>query len=266
MLPFRLSLLKMFVVAVGIYMLVATQALYGQLNESDTAKLQLRFGLSGAWQKGNINLSILRAQAEAVSNGKMKWVFKTQNNALLQKFAKKLADRDFTSRNFIYYNPKRRFYPFGMIQLQGNYRRGINFRQFSGAGLTWQILHKPLVNVKLSGSLVYETTQFVSDQFDDSNYDGNRLVKLGRMTVYASAFFRFPGNRTRLSLSAFYQPAMTDLKNLRSQFDASLETPLLKNLLFSTTYLYTYEQLTLSNTKQSDQILTFGLVYRLTNN
>jgi hypothetical protein len=41
---------------------------FAQLNESDTARFQFRAGVTGAWQKGNVDLLVLRGRLELVTN------------------------------------------------------------------------------------------------------------------------------------------------------------------------------------------------------
>ncbi len=56
--------------ALVITVLLTVNAAYAQLNESDTARFQLRAGITGVWQSGNVELLVLRSRLEMLTNGK----------------------------------------------------------------------------------------------------------------------------------------------------------------------------------------------------
>lgn len=235
--------------------------LAAQLNESDTARLQIRAGMSGAWQQGNIELLTLRSRLEAVTNGMMQIVFKTQNNSLYQSFGRNKADNDISSRNYVYYNPQARVYPFAMIYLQTNYRRQISSRWFGGAGGTWQFVRSTTSNLKLSGSLVYEETKFRRSECNEMAYNGNNQITLWRATAYLSGWHQLFEQRLRLYYSAYWQPGLSETHNFRSQIDAGIEFPVWKGLNATMVYSITHEEVVPLQVKQNDRILTFGFSY-----
>ena len=110
-----------------------------QINESDTARVQLRSSITGNYQQGNVQLFALRGRIELSAAGKG-FVFKLQNNGLYQSFFKTKADADIFSRNFLYYRPQQPVYPFVMGFVASNYRLKINTRVFVGGGATWQMI------------------------------------------------------------------------------------------------------------------------------
>lgn len=240
--------------------------LHAQLNESDTAKMQFRAGITGAWQQGNVNLLLLRGRLEAVSNGMKPLVFKTQNNSLYQEFGNNKADNDINSRNYLYYKPLKKVYPFGMVFLQTNFRRQISFRWFAGGGATWQFVQKPRTNMKLSASMVYEQTRFRSDRFNAPVYNGNEIIALWRATTYLSGWHQLFHQRMRLYYMAYWQPGLDRNKNYRTQIDAGIDFPVWKGLNFAVAYSFTHEEVVVEKVKQDDRILTFGLSYQIKKN
>lgn len=249
------------------FMLTVAGVLYGipaaaQLNESDTATFQFRAGATGAVQKGNVDLLVLRARLEFVSNSKRSLVFKSQNNSLYQQFSGFKADNDINSRNYFYHQPFRSVYPFAMIYLQTNYRRQVDFRWFGGAGATWQFVQKPATNMKVSASIVYEETDFRSQQFNEGFYDGSSTIRLWRATAYLAGWHRLLDNRLKLFYTAYWQPGWDEVTNNRAQLDVGLDFPVWKGLNSSLQYSFYYEQIVVTSVKQHDRILTFGVSYQ----
>ncbi|MCK6617068.1 MAG: DUF481 domain-containing protein [Cyclobacteriaceae bacterium] len=248
-------------------MLTVAGVLYGipaaaQLNESDTATFQFRAGATGAVQKGNVDLLVLRARLEFVSNCKRSLVFKSQNNSLYQQFSGFKADNDINSRNYFYHQPFRSVYPFAMIYLQTNYRKQVDFRWFGGAGATWQFVQKPATNMKVSASIVYEETDFRSQQFNEGFYDGSSTIRLWRATAYLAGWHRLLDNRLKLFYTAYWQPGWDEVTNNRAQLDVGLDFPVWKGLNSSLQYSFYYEQIVVTSVKQHDRILTFGVSYQ----
>jgi len=122
-----------------IYMLLLSWvSVKAQLNESDTVKFQLRTSLTGNYQQGNVNILTVRSKLDFSFSPVKDFVFKSQNSSLYQEFSSKKADNDIFSRNFIYYKPQKKIYPFGIAYISTNYRRKIDTRLFTGAGLTYR--------------------------------------------------------------------------------------------------------------------------------
>ena len=234
-----------------------------QLNESDTAKFQFRGGLTGALQRGNVDLLVIRGRLEIVTNSQKPFVFKSQNNSLYQEFSGFKADNDVNSRNYLYYKPFRKFYPFSMLYVQTNYRREIDSRWFGGLGYTWQVVQKPKTILKISGSLVYESTRFRSDQFNETEYNGSTEISLPRATLFLAGWHRLADSKLRLFYSGYWQPGLDGTPNNRFQLDLGIDVPLWKGLNATVQYSFSREQVVTTTVLQKDRILTFGLSYQL---
>lgn len=233
-----------------------------QINESDTVYFQFRAGATGAWQQGNVDLLVIRGRLEIVANGNRKVVFKTQNNSLYQEFANRKADNDINSRNFLYWKPQNKYYPFAMAYAQTNFRRKIDYRFFGGIGGTWQLLQNQDNTIKLSTSIIWEETSFAIDQFNESFYNGNERISLWRGTIYLAGYHNTFGKKIRLFYNAYWQPSLAQTPNNRAQVDVGLELPVLKGLNFLMEYIYNYEQVVAIQVDKRDGILTFGISYK----
>lgn len=246
-----------------ITLLLSCSAGRAQLNESDTVRFQLRTGLTGNYQQGNVNILTIRSRIDlSLSPGK-DFVFKSQNNGLYQAFSDVKADNDFYSRNFIYYKPKKKVYPFGIAYISTNYRRKIDLRIFSGAGITWQVLNKSNLVIKLSAGAVYEASTFQGAQYNYAVYNGANSIKLWRGTLYAAGWHYLLDKHLRLFYDAYWQPAFNDKNNYRTQYEMGIDFLVWKGLSLNALYSFTHEQVTIFKVKQDDRILTFGLAYSI---
>lgn len=242
-------------------MAIAANA-FAQINESDTLKWQHRVSFSGNYQTGNVKYTAIRSRLEFSWMPLPNWVFKTQNSTLYQAFKVK-ADNDLYSRNFLYFKPKNRVYPFALAFISTNFRRKIDLRWFGGAGATWQVVRRQEHSLKLSAGTVFESNRFLASSFNFAEYDGDNTHEFWRGTLYLAGWHRIMGKRWRLSYDAFWQPAFSDAQNYRTQMDVGVDMPLYKGLSFNALYSYSFENLVVKNVKQEDSILTFGLSWQL---
>jgi Protein of unknown function, DUF481 len=236
--------------------------LWAQLNESDTLLFQSRFGLTGAWQTGNVEYLAFRGKIDMTLAPSRQFAFKTQNSYLYQEFYNRRADEDIFSRNFIYFNQTKAIYPFAMAFLATNYRREINFRYFAGAGLTWQALRKPnhLLKVALSG--IYEQTNYTKSVFNIEEFNGKSQIDTWRATFWLFGKHHFLNHKLIFHYDCYAQPSLQNAANYRWQIETGFDVPIWKGLTISTNYIYTYENLVTDKLKTKDSILTFGLAYQ----
>jgi hypothetical protein len=235
---------------------------FAQLNESDTTQFQMRVALTGAAQKGNVDLLVLRGNLELVANNNNGFVFKTQGNSLYQSFGGFKADNDINSRNYFYVNPFHKLYPFAIVYAQTNYRRKIDFRWFGGAGLTWQVVQTPNTVLKLSASVVHENTNFSSTQFNEPHYIGTGTIRLWRSTVYLTGWHGLAHHHLKLFYHAYMQPGFDRVSNNRAQVDIGLDFPVWRGISAFAQYSYIYEQVVAVSVQQFDRILTFGISFQ----
>jgi hypothetical protein len=242
-------------------------AAFAQLNESDTARLQLRAGLSGAWQKGNVELLVLRSKLDGVvADSTGHWVYKTQNSHLYQALGGRRADNDLSSRHYLYYQPRRQVYPFALLYLQTNYRRKLNYRVFGGAGLTVQLLRTPGSNLKVSGGMLFESNRFDAEGFNKPAYNGSPSIALWRGTFYLAGWHQLAQKKVRLFYTAYLQPGLDGNHNHRSSMELGLDLPVWNGLGMQLAYLYVREGVMPLQVRTTDHLFTFGLQYRFIKN
>jgi Protein of unknown function, DUF481 len=232
-----------------------------QLNEGDTAKFQIRASMTGNFQKGNVELTLVRGRLEAVYAPVENWVLKTQNSSMYQAFFSKKADNDVFSRNYLYFKPFNRIYPFALAFVSTNFRRKIDLRYFIGPGVTYRVVWNKKHSVKAAAGVVYEQTRFAASNFNANRYDGTGRIGLWRATVWTGGSHRLAGDRIRFFSEAFYQPAFDTRENFRWQLDTGLDFPVWKGFSFNVLYTVTNENITIEKIKQRDRVLSFGAAY-----
>lgn len=235
--------------------------LSAQLNESDTLRFQGRVSLSGSGQKGNVDLLTIRSRLDFSIAPKEPWVFKSQNSLLYQAFSGRKADADLFSRNYLYYQPSNKLYPFLIAYVSTNFRRKIRFRHFEGLGLSYQIFNKKNQVLKLSAGTVYEATLFDGNNYNYPDFDGDNNIQLWRGTVYLGGWTYLLDRHLRVFYDAFWQPAYIKKSNFRTQIELGLDLAVWKGLSVTAFYNYTHENLVIRQVKQDDRILTWGLSY-----
>ena len=233
----------------------------GQLNESDSLRLQGKAALTGNIQRGNVDLLLVRSRLEFTVVPFRHFVFKSQNSSLYQEFSGRKADYDLFSRNYLYYQPKHIIYPFAISYLSSNFRRKVSSRFFAGAGITVQVLRRPGHSIKISGSTVYEESRFRGNQFNVIRYSGSNRISVWRSTTYIAGSHQFFNRRLRLNYDAYWQPVWGYAVNNRTQLDLGLEFPFWKGLSGTIQYSATREAVGLNGVRKTDRILSFGVNY-----
>lgn len=235
---------------------------FSQINESDTLTLKADFSLTGLYQGGNVETIIFRTKSGVTYKPFKKWVVKTQNSYVYQEFGKTKADEDFLSLNFLYFNPEKKFYPLVLGFFSTNFRREIEYRYLSGAGVTYQILEKKSNWLKVALSSEYENTRFKTTNFNIEQYDGIKNISTFRGTIWLNGKHEIFKKKLIFKHEFFYQPSLEETDNYRWQADLALEIPVWKFLNFKINYLHTYESIVVQGQEEQDQFLTFGLTIK----
>lgn len=234
-----------------------------QMNESDPLSFKADLSITGFWQGGNVETLILRTKSGISFKPLKKWIFKTQNSYVFQEFGKKKADADFLSLNFLYVNPERILYPLILGFVSTNFRREIELRSLFGVGITYQLInqakdqHKNWLKLSLSGE--YEQTRFKRPDFNLIEYNNNRNMNTFRSTLWVNGNYHLFKKKLIFKHEMYFQPSLEDRNNYRWWVDVAIEFPLWKYLNFKVNYLRSYENIVISNQRQKDEFLTFGL-------
>lgn len=234
---------------------------HAQINESDTTKFQLRASATANYQSGNVNTLTIRNRVDFSCRPFLNIVFKSQNSSLYQEFSSKKADNDIFSRNYFYYKPQNKIYPIAIAYISSNYRRKIDTRFFTGAGVTYQLLNKTNNTIKISASAVYEENRFNGNQYNYPAYNNSNSISLWRGTLFTGGWHWLLQKHLRIYYDAFWQPGFNNKNNYRTQYDIGADFPVWKGLNFTALYTFTHENVVINSVKQEDKILTFGIAY-----
>lgn len=236
---------------------------YAQLNESDTSRIQINAGINGIRQTGNVDLGILRSRLELVAKLSDTFFFKSQNNSLFQEFSGFKADNDINSRNYLYYHPEKRMYPFAMVYMQSNFRLKIQQRFFYGAGATIQLIKKENHSFKTSVSIVDEKTRYRVNEFNEAFYSGLNAIEIVRPTLYLAGNHQFDHQKIQFHYTVYWQPGIAHVSNQRFQAEAGIAFNIWEGLSVNLQYLTISEEVVPINVKQNDAMFTVGVNYQL---
>ena len=236
--------------------------LSAQMNESDSLNFKANLSLTGFWQGGNVETVIFRAKSALSFRPWKKWVFKTTNSYVYQEFGREKADEDILSLNFLYLNPERKIYPLVLGFASTNFRRDIDLRYLLGTGITVQVLNKEDNWLKFSLTSEYEQTDFGSDDFNRSEFDGSSSINTFRATLWVNGKYQLFKKKAIVTLESYFQPSLEQSSNFRWQADLGLELPVWKFLNFKINYLNTFESVVIADQEQEDRFLTFGFTLK----
>lgn len=246
---------------IACFSLLTLSPAWAQLTESDTLQFGYKATINGSWITGNVQRLLINNGIDLSHVGKHVGI-KTSNTYIYGTIFQNKTENDFFSRNFFYYEPRARLYPFMMVWLQNSRRQQIGFRHQAGFGVTYAALQKSNHLMKVSVTVTHEQTRYNDNLFDitPKNLTGNK-VQNWRGTVRAMGHYVLSNNKILLHYETWYQPAFDDTNNWRYYFNASLELPIAKYVSFRGTINYWHENLVLTRIKRDDKIVTFGLVF-----
>lgn len=233
--------------------------LCAQINESDSLNLKAGIALTGIYQGGNVETLIFRAKTDFSFKPWKNWVYKNENSYVYQAFNKVKADEDILSLNFLYLNPDRKIYPFVLGFVSTNFRREIDLRYLTGAGVTFQILNKKKIDwLKISVSSEYEQTNFASTDFNKDEYDGMSSINTLRGTLWVNGKYHLFKKKMIVTHEVYFQPSLEQQNNFRWQGDVGVEFPIWEFLNFKINYKQAFESIVVANQLQEDRFLTVG--------
>ncbi len=234
-----------------------------QINESDTTKLQLQLLSGGSYQKGNVELLRVINQLDFSVKLSSRFVFKTQNDHLYQEILSKKADNDLVSKNYFYYKPQRKLYPYVISFIASNYRRDLEVRIFGGLGATYQLLQKPQDVIKLSANLLYEKSRYTKNDFNYAEFNGSKEIEAFWSTVYLNGFHYFNESTIRWIYEIYYQQSLHDQINYRIHASTGIDVKVVKGLSIQSRIIYSQENVIVVSNKQEDLLWIWGLNYKI---
>ena len=146
--------------------------------------------------------------------------------------------------------PEKRFYTIAFGTVESSFLRGVRIRYAGGLGAGYKFIEKPGRFLSVTDAILYEQTNFSNGQSTTVLRNSTRL----------KGDFSFWKDKLTISFSSFLQPSLL-VKNVRSNGNLTIATPLWKNLKLNTALNYTYESYVVQNRKHYDMTWTVGLIW-----
>ncbi|MFN8277002.1 MAG: DUF481 domain-containing protein [Chitinophagales bacterium] len=250
--------------ALSVLLLIVDLPCHAQLEESDTARWQFNGGLSLKLNTGNVDRMIITPEANVAHVSKSKlWGFSARERYTFGTFGKYHTENDLLLRNFIYFIPEKRVYPYVMAWFQTHERQRLLFRYQIGPGVTVVPLRRSGQIIKLSATATYEQNWYKEDS----------LVFLGDYTRKQYGTFRATvrlfGSHWAvkkvlwLYYEVLFQQSLTNINNWRIFAEGGVNAQLPKGFSMRTYVSYEYQQVHVKSEKPNDLILNVGVNYRI---
>lgn len=239
-------------------LVVAPLALPAQLREADTLRWQANLRADGTWSTGNVRRFVSLFGGEVLYLP-ARWGVKSANTYQYGTFAGRVSENDFASRNFWYWQPRQRVYPFAMAWWERSHRQQVDVRWQAGGGATWRILAGKRNGLRLSLSNTYERSTFRRSDFTDSRYRGNSTWDTWRATARLAGTHQLTSGGLLLTHESWFQQSLRDRGNYRTYAQANLSVPVSTHLRLSASVMHTYESVHLNRIRPDDTLVLFGL-------
>ena len=243
--------------ALSLFLVASSPTARAQLSGADTLRWQAQLQGAGSWLLGNVERLLI------TGNGTLKhvhpqWGFYHHLSYQYGTIRRVQTEDDLISRNFFYFRPKARWYPYQMTWLERNRRRKIDFRYQIGLGGSWVAVRQPSHLLKLSLTASVERSAFQGQAFSISSYDQSNTVDTWRATLRIFGQHRLPQS-LQLQYECWVQPSLLAAENYRYHADLKLSLPLGEHLSLSSVIQHTYENVVLVDVQKADLYWTFGL-------
>lgn len=229
-----------------------------QLLEQDTTDWSATLAGSFFLSTGNVDRLLLRADA-AVKHLGRGWGFSAEQTYQYGTFGAFQTENDLFSRNFLYYQPRRKLYPYAMVWLESNFRKRIDFRYQVGPGITWKVLDTQHSLIKLSLTGTYERTDFAGNDFVHADPQSSQVIETLRLTGRLYGAHKLFHDRLSLLYEGWFQQSDRFRSNYRFHTNVVMQVPISRTLALQSRLNYLYEHVVLRGVSPGDLYLTAGI-------
>ena len=240
----------------GLFVLLSTHLLFGQINEADTTHWQYRLVATGIILGGNVNDFITSSRAELAHNG-ARWGVFSGTSYTYKNREHEVTTNDVTSRNILYYGQRKRTYPFLLGSLSKSLRRGIDFQYQIGPGVAYRLLNDRHNFLRIGGGVTYESTHYEGHEFENYMSTSN-VINKWRLLTFASGTQLIGKSGMRLVYELNWQPSL-NTNNTRFYAVAGAEVPVSRYVALRGNIEYIYENVVLIERSRYDFLVTFGI-------
>ncbi|MCS7078196.1 MAG: DUF481 domain-containing protein [Bacteroidia bacterium] len=214
-------------------------------------KFNLKITADGTINDGNVQRQIFISRLNTSLSEGIFW-FSMNPVFTYGETNKRVQEREFFTdiSSTIFY--QKRVYGLGFGVIEKSNLRAIEIRDLIGAGVGIRFIKdNPNAELSTSVAVIYEKTNFI-DKED---------IQTMRLSVRLRGNYNVFKNRLKLSHLSFFQPSLTDRKNLRWNGIATVEIPFSKRINIRASIENSYESIVAPNRKNNDFRTTFGISF-----
>lgn len=138
------------------------------------------------------------------------------------------------------------------IQSQQNEIAAIRFRGLIGSGIRYKFTTSEKYKLYLGSLIMYENEKVISDT--EKNHKDWRSSSYFSMSL-------FPKKNISIVSTTYFQPRLNQFSDFRISSQTTLALKIIKNLSFSTTFTYQYDEFPVLGIPKELYRLTNGIVY-----
>jgi hypothetical protein len=171
------------------------------------------------------------------------------------------TDRESYLRVVGFYRPRDKVYGFGVGLFERSLRRRYEYRVTGGAGVGWNAVKTPNVELLFAEGVVYEQTHFYNTSFaGHPDYDSESRGVV-RAVTRASGRLKLAA-KTTFFYDVYLKPSVTDLSDYRILAKATFELSVAPGITARALLDYTQETIRLEGTARDELMLSFGVAIR----
>lgn len=212
-------------------------------------KLKTSLNITGALSDGNVNRRLINISSNFAHQGDlMEYNLSPQYSYGIQNG--ELREDDFLGAFAFNVFQKRVVYLLGFGSIQTSNLRKINFRWESGGGVGFHIVRQKQVTFSITQALIYENTDFISEETDD--------IETARLSTRFKGGYKLFNQKLKINHVLFVQPSVIDSDNFRFSGNLSIQLPLNRFLSFTILANNTYESVVAEGRLNNDFNIQVG--------
>ncbi|MCU0326953.1 MAG: DUF481 domain-containing protein [Spirosomaceae bacterium] len=222
-----------------------------QEEETELNIFKYRVGADGNLTSGNVNRFLFRLTSNFDWDLHKSFRFSSSPSFIYGKQNNLLNEREFFTdlRASLLHERKLYYLAFGSYEKSN--LRNIHFRWTGAAGVGLKLLQKPNAYISVTNVLLYEETDF--QELND--------IKLWRNSARLFGEYTFAEKKFGISHTVFFQPSISEKKNLRWNGNLTLKYQLSTHISLRSVFENSYESLVVPGRKNNDLRWTFGVSF-----
>lgn len=214
-------------------------------------KFNLKITADGTVSDGNVQRQVFIFRTNASFSEGIFW-FSINPTFTYGETNKQVQEREFFTdiSSTVFY--QKRIYGLAFGVAEKSNLRAIHLRDLIGAGIGIRFIkNNPKAELSTSIAYIYERTDFITKED----------IQTARISIRLRGNYSVFKNRLKISHLSFFQPSITDRKNLRWNGVVTVEIPFSKRVSVRASVENSYESVVAPNRKNNDFRATFGIAF-----